>query len=31
MSSLTQVNDATFEAEVSSAALPVLVDFGAEW
>jgi thioredoxin 1 len=31
MSSLPAVSDASFEAEVLRADLPVLVDFGAEW
>jgi thioredoxin 1 len=31
MSSLPEVTDATFEAEVLKADLPVLVDFSAEW
>lgn len=31
MSSLPAVSDASFEAEVLRAELPVLVDFGAEW
>ncbi len=31
MSSLPKVTDASFEAEVLKADLPVLVDFGAEW
>ena len=31
MSSVTQVNDANFEAEVLKCALPVMVDFYATW
>ena len=31
MSSVLTVNDATFEAEVMSAELPVVIDFWAQW